>query len=106
MYQQSGNGLLFLPLWKAGCCTPRKGTVANARFHVSMLFSQWAYWEGVLNQYKSKEGYLQTQVGNPDGPDKPNKKQYDPRVWIRKAEESFKARLTESFVDLKCKDTL
>lgn len=68
--------------------------------------TQWAYWEGVLKNYKAKEGYLQTQVGNPDGADKPNKKQYDPRVWIRKAEESFKTRLTESFVDLKCKDTL
>lgn len=68
--------------------------------------TQWAYWNGVKNFYKAKEGYLQTQIGNPDGPDKPNKKNYDPRVWIRKAEEAFKARLVESFKDLKCNDTL
>lgn len=67
--------------------------------------TQWAYWKGVLDFYKAKEGYLQTQVGNPDGEDKPNKKNYDPRVWIRKAEESFKGRLTEAFKDLKCYGT-
>lgn len=68
--------------------------------------TQWAYWDGVLGFYKSKEAYMQTQVGNPDGDDKPNKKQYDPRAWIRKAEEAFKARLTEAFQDLKCYGTL
>ncbi|KAI0564105.1 Fructose-bisphosphate aldolase [Gracilaria domingensis] len=62
--------------------------------------TQWAYWKGVLDFYKDKEGYLQGQIGNPDGPDKPNKKKYDPRTWIRKAEESFKVRLTEAFKDL------
>lgn len=67
--------------------------------------TQWAYWNGVLGFYKAKEGYLQTQVGNPDGPDKPNKKQYDPRAWIRKAEEAFKARLIEAFKDLQCYET-
>lgn len=68
--------------------------------------TQWAYWKGVLDFYKAKEGYLQTQVGNPDGEDKPNKKQYDPRAWLRKAEDSFKQRLMQSMEDLKCKDTL
>lgn len=68
--------------------------------------TQWAYWLGVLNFYKANEGYLQTQVGNPDGEDKPNKKKYDPRAWIRKAEESFKARLIEACKDLKCYETL
>lgn len=67
--------------------------------------TQWAYWKGVLDFYKAKEGYLQTQIGNPDGEDKPNKKNYDPRVWIRKAEESFKERLTTAFKDLKCYET-
>lgn len=67
--------------------------------------TQWAYWEGVLKFYKAKEGYLQTQIGNPDGEDKPNKKNYDPRAWIRKAEDAFKARLIESFKDLKCYET-
>lgn len=67
--------------------------------------TQWAYWNGVLNFYKSKEGYLQGQIGNPDGADKPNKKNYDPRNWMRKAEESFKVRLTQSFKDLHCFET-
>lgn len=68
--------------------------------------TQWAYWEGVLKHYKSNEGYLQGQIGNPEGEDKPNKKKYDPRAWIRKAEQSFAVRLIESFKDLKCHGTL
>ncbi len=50
--------------------------------------------------------YLQSQIGNPDGPEKPNKKYYDPRVWLRKGEESFKARLIQAFEDLNNVDTL
>jgi fructose-bisphosphate aldolase class II len=49
---------------------------------------QWAFWEGINNFYHKNENYLQAQLGNPEGPDKPNKKYYDPRVWLRKAEES------------------
>jgi fructose-bisphosphate aldolase class II len=63
---------------------------------------QWAFWEGVKDYYKSKEGYLQSQIGNPDGPDSPNKKYYDPRVWLRKGEENFVKRLTQAFDDLNC----
>ncbi|MFT6175604.1 MAG: fructose-bisphosphate aldolase class II, partial [Cryomorphaceae bacterium] len=63
---------------------------------------QWAYWEGVKNYYKANEGFLQTQIGNPDGSDKPNKKFYDPRNWLRKGEESFVKRLTQAFDDLNC----
>jgi fructose-bisphosphate aldolase class II len=63
---------------------------------------QWAFWEGVLNNYKKAEGYLQGQLGNPDGPDKPNKKHYDPRVWLRKGEETFSKRLEVAFEDLNC----
>ncbi|RXK86460.1 class II fructose-bisphosphate aldolase [Filimonas effusa] len=63
---------------------------------------QWAYWEGVLNFYKKNEGYLQAQLGNPEGADKPNKKFYDPRVWLRKGEEQFVKRLEEAFADLNC----
>lgn len=63
---------------------------------------QWAFWDGVLQQYKKNEAYLQAQLGNPDGDDKPNKKYYDPRVWLRKAEESFSARLEQCFEDLNC----
>jgi fructose-bisphosphate aldolase, class II len=63
---------------------------------------QWAFWEGVLNNYKKSEGYLQGQLGNPEGPDSPNKKYYDPRVWLRKGEESFIKRLEVAFEDLNC----
>lgn len=64
--------------------------------------AEWAYWSGIKDFYKSKEGYLQGQIGNPDGEDKPNKKYYDPRVWVRKAEQAFVKRLTEAFEDLNC----
>ncbi len=63
---------------------------------------QWSFWEGVLNYYKANEGYLQGQLGNPDGDDKPNKKYYDPRVWLRKGEETFIKRLEVAFDDLNC----
>lgn len=63
---------------------------------------QWAFWEGVLNNYKKNEAYLQGQLGNPEGDDKPNKKHYDPRVWLRKGEESFIKRLETAFEDLNC----
>jgi fructose-bisphosphate aldolase class II len=63
---------------------------------------QWSTWEGLLNYYKKNEAYLQTQLGNPDGPDVPNKKYYDPRVWLRKGEESMVARLKIAFEDLNC----
>ncbi|MBV8388714.1 MAG: class II fructose-bisphosphate aldolase [Mucilaginibacter sp.] len=65
---------------------------------------QWAFWEGIKDYYKSKEGYLQSQIGNPEGEDSPNKKYYDPRVWLRKAEENFVKRLTHAFDDLNCID--
>ncbi len=63
---------------------------------------QWSTWEGILKYYKDKEGYLQTQLGNPEGPDSPNKKYYDPRVWLRKGEESMSQRLMIAFEDLNC----
>jgi fructose-bisphosphate aldolase class II len=63
---------------------------------------QWAFWEGVLNNYKKNEAYLQGQLGNPEGADSPNKKYYDPRVWLRKGEETFVKRLEIAFEDLNC----
>jgi len=63
---------------------------------------QWAYWDGIRHFYQSKEGYLQAQIGNPEGADKPNKKYYDPRVWLRDAEKSFVLRLRQAFDDLNC----
>ncbi len=63
---------------------------------------QWAFWDGVRHYYLNNEGYLQGQIGNPDGPDMPNKKKYDPRQWLRAAEKSFFERLKGAFEDLNC----
>ena len=63
---------------------------------------QWAFWEGIKDYYVKNEGFLQGQIGNPTGDDSPNKKYYDPRVWLRKGEESFSARLKQAFEDLNC----
>ena len=63
---------------------------------------QWAFWEGINEYYKSKKDYLQSQIGNPEGADSPNKKYYDPRVWLRKGEETFVKRLSQAFEDLNC----
>ena len=63
---------------------------------------QWAFWDGV-RQYEAKNrDYLQGQIGNPKGADAPNKKYYDPRVWLGHAEESAAERLIASFEDLNC----
>lgn len=65
---------------------------------------QWAFWDGVRNYEQEYHDFLQAQIGNPDGDDKPNKKYYDPRKWLRIAEESFITRLTQAFEDLNCID--
>jgi fructose-bisphosphate aldolase class II len=67
---------------------------------------QWAFWDGIRNYYNAKKDYLQGQLGNPEGPDQPNKKYYDPRAWLRKGEESIIERLKISFADLNCIDVL
>jgi fructose-bisphosphate aldolase, class II len=67
---------------------------------------QWAFLSGVRGYYEANKDYLQTQIGNPEGEDSPNKKYYDPRKWLRVAEESFKARLKQAFEDLNNVDTL
>ncbi len=63
---------------------------------------QWAFWDGVRGYYEEKKDYLQGQIGNPDGDDKPNKKNYDPRKWLRVAEGTFVERLKLAFEDLNC----
>lgn len=68
--------------------------------------TQWAAWNGVLAFYKANEAYLQSQLGNPEGADKPNKKYYDPRVWLRKMGQSMSERLEAAFDDLNCRDVL
>ena len=64
--------------------------------------TQWAFWDGVRGFEASKHDYLQGQIGNPEGDDKPNKKYYDPRVWLRAGQDSLIARLEVAFNDLNC----
>ncbi len=63
---------------------------------------QWAFWDGIREYEAANHEYLQGQIGNPKGPDAPNKKQYDPRIWLGAAESAFTKRLLVSFEDLDC----
>lgn len=67
---------------------------------------QYAFTEGVRDYINAKSAYLKGQIGNPEGEDKPNKKYYDPRVWLREGEKTFKARLKQAFEDLNNVNTL
>lgn len=67
---------------------------------------QFAYTEGIRDYMGEKSEYLKSQIGNPEGDDKPNKKFYDPRVWVRKGEETFSKRLVQAFEDLNNVNTL
>ncbi|MCD6332501.1 MAG: class II fructose-bisphosphate aldolase [Bacteroidales bacterium] len=64
--------------------------------------TQWATWNGVREYYEKNRDYLQSQIGNPEGPDQPNKKKYDPRVWLRAGEQSMILRLRQAFEELNC----
>ena len=67
---------------------------------------QFAFTEGIRDYMQDKIDYLRTQIGNPDGADSPNKKHYDPRVWVRKGEVTFNQRLEQAFADLNNVNTL
>jgi fructose-bisphosphate aldolase, class II len=66
--------------------------------------TQWAFWDGVHQYYLKHKEYLQGQIGNPDGDDKPNKKYYDPRRFLREGETGMINRLKTAFEDLNCID--
>jgi len=68
--------------------------------------TQWSFWDGIRAYEADNRDYLQQQIGNPDGADKPNKKYYDPRMCLRAAEEATVKRLGEAMEDLKCVDVL
>ncbi|OFY90697.1 MAG: class II fructose-bisphosphate aldolase [Bacteroidetes bacterium RIFCSPLOWO2_12_FULL_31_6] len=67
---------------------------------------QYAFTSGVRDYMLAKKDYLQAQIGNPEGENKPNKKYYDPRVWLREGELAFKTRLKKAFEDLNNVNTL
>ncbi len=62
--------------------------------------TQWAFWDGVREFESKNHDYLQGQIGNPEGEDKPNKSYYDPRKWLRAGQESMIKRLETAFSDL------
>eukprot|EP00121_Abeoforma_whisleri_P014643 Awhi_evm1s13504 len=64
--------------------------------------TQWAYWSGLRDFYENNKDYLQGQIGNPKGEDKPNKSYYDPRKWVRESEIAMIARLEVAFKNLNC----
>jgi fructose-bisphosphate aldolase class II len=64
--------------------------------------TQWAFWQGVSLYSQKNDSYLQSQIGNPEGDDKPNKKYYDPRQWCYAAESSMTERLIQAYRDLQC----
>ncbi len=68
--------------------------------------TQWSFWDGVKDYVADKSDYLQGQIGNPDGPEKPNKKYYDPRMWLREAETYTVNRLLGAYEDLNAMDAL
>ncbi|MEZ4788217.1 MAG: class II fructose-bisphosphate aldolase [Flavobacterium haoranii] len=67
---------------------------------------QFAFTEGIRDYMNEKIDYLRTQIGNPEGPESPNKKFYDPRAWVRKGEVTFNQRLEQAFADLNNVNTL
>ncbi len=98
-YGSTGKPLFFVFHGGSGS-TEAEIREANSYGSVKMNIDtdqQWAFWEGIKNYYKGNEGFLQSQLGNPEGPDSPNKKYYDPRVWLRKGEETFMKRLELAF---------
>jgi fructose-bisphosphate aldolase class II len=100
---------LFLVFHGGSGSTPDEIKTAVSNGVVKMNIdtdTQWAYWEGLLKFYKSKEGYLQGQIGNPEGEDKPNKSYYDPRKWLRESESTMVKRVETAFVELGAESTL
>jgi len=67
---------------------------------------QYGFMTGIRDYMADKSDYLQSQIGNPEGDDIPNKKYYDPRKWLREGELTFKDRLKQAFEDLNCIDVL
>jgi len=66
--------------------------------------TQWATWEGTKAYYEEHKDYMQAQIGNPEGEDKPNKKYYDPRKWLRAGQQTLVERVVVAFKDLNAMD--
>jgi fructose-bisphosphate aldolase, class II len=62
--------------------------------------TQWAYTHPIKQFMDEKGPYLMSQIGNPEGPDKPNKKYIDPRNWTQIGEKGMTGRLVQAFKEL------
>lgn len=103
-YKLAGNSLDFVFHGGSGS-TAKEISEAIAYGVVKMNIdtdTQWAYWQGVNHFSKENYGYLQSQIGNPEGNGKPNKKYYDPRQWCYAAELSMTDRILQAYRDLQC----
>jgi fructose-bisphosphate aldolase class II len=102
------NGLTFV--FHGGSGSSKKEIEESISYGVVKMNidtdTQWACWNGIREYYIANEAYLQGQIGNPKGEDAPNKKYYDPRVWLRHAQSSMAKRLEQAFSDLNCVDVL
>ena len=58
--------------------------------------TQYAYLTGIRDYVLKNKDYIMSMVGNPDGADKPNKKYFDPRVWVREGEKTMSKRISEA----------
>ncbi|KAH8674895.1 fructose-bisphosphate aldolase [Ilyonectria robusta] len=67
---------------------------------------QFAYCAGIRDYMVNKKDYVTTLVGNPDGEDKPNKKFFDPRVWVREGEKTMTARVAVALKDFNTAGTI
>ena len=66
--------------------------------------TQWAFTRPVREYMDAKHDYLMSQIGNPEGDDKPNKKVIDPRAWMVAGEKGMTARLLTAYEDLLSRD--
>ena len=96
---------LYLVFHGGSGSTPEeiKEAVANGVVKMNLdTDMQWAYWDGLRAFEAAKRGYLQGQIGNPEGEEKPNKSYYDPRKWVREAEVSMVKRVKLAYSELQC----
>ncbi len=62
--------------------------------------TQWAFTSPIKEYMDKYDAYLHAQIGNPEGPDQPNKKRIDPRAWLHEGEKGMVTRLKEAFDNL------
>jgi fructose/tagatose bisphosphate aldolase len=68
------NGAVKASLYSSGV-PDRRSNLENILLQMNIdTDTQWSYMVGFRDYFGKKKDYLATQVGNPDGADKPNKK--------------------------------